>query len=272
MVFWRVRVVMDYLDEPASAGISIYEQMEDMTPKELDKVAGVAQRKANMKRKERIEETGGSIIEKLNTDICVDGITYMLNNKASVVDTLAYVARGEDGWMKKVKNKPLSAQTRREITTVLRYELNKGQLPALGHLVDNKYLTLNEIKDTSTYNNQLKKVNKHITLADRVSELEKEVIRLSKFEEEQKAFNQVVVEQVSTQRTIINNILDHFESSKDWYVGSVEQVTELRTHLSLIDNKKDKVRYLLDLNLRKSDIASIMDVSRMTVHRIIKSL
>lgn len=249
---------------------------ENINPTSKMFLSKFAQQQASRGLKEQAKAEGKIPTKRIDPEMSTEGFIYMLENKSTPeasLDYLRYRFNQPEEWVKKVKNREIPDNERRENILHLKLRHSEENITLLQKLLENKYTSFKEIQEPTTYNKQLKHLEKVIKLSDRVDALEdtvdkqgRELEELRAFKIQQELFNSLLVDEISTQREIVESIVDCVIPK---YTGSDEERKLLDAQLSLIPETKDKIKYLLSLHISKKDISVILGIPKRTLFRII---
>lgn len=242
---------------------------ENIDPKHKLFYAKLAQEQAAKGLKQQSKDAGKIPVKRIDPIMSTEGFIYMLENKSTPEDSLAYLNKKfnqPEGWDKKVKNRVLPDYERKANITHLKLKHSEDNITLLQRLLENQYTSFKEIQEPTTYNKQLKHLESVIKISDRVDNLEKEVSELREFKQQQMLFNSVLVNEISTQREIVDSMVEHINPK---YKGTQEERMLLDAQLSLIPEVKDKITYLLNLNITKKDISIILGIPRRSLYRML---
>lgn len=249
---------------------------ENIEPTTKIYLAGHLQTQARKGFKEQAKAEGRIPTKRIDPEMSTEGFIYMLENKSTPeasLDYLRYRFNQPEEWVKKVKNREIPDNERRENILHLKLRHSEENITLLQKLLENKYTSFKEIQEPTTYNKQLKHLEKVIKLSDRVDALEdtvdkqgRELEELRAFKIQQELFNSLLVDEISTQREIVESIVDCVIPK---YTGSDEERKLLDAQLSLIPETKDKIKYLLSLHISKKDISVILGIPKRTLFRMI---
>jgi hypothetical protein len=242
--------------------------LQEMNPNQLDILAKEASNVSRKKRRQSVKDSGRIPKKYITAQQCADNLVHMLNNKATVEETIAFASEGKpEGWFDSVKNDELSRYTRKSVSNKLKEKDDKDTLPMLRHMIDNDYISFREIQKYDTHNNQLKQFSKLITMSDRISELECQVVQLNNFKDRQLLFNDLVVSQMEYQQDKVIRL----EGSVS-ILSKKDRMVEYQKRLNQISSEISKIEYLLSVDLTKMEISKILDIPYRTLMRKLKKL
>jgi hypothetical protein len=243
----------------------------DITPEQLMYFAKYCDAVSKAKLKDRAKKEGKPLTKRLDSDMIVDGLVYILQHKVTPEETMEYIRlkyNQPEDWIGKVKNRPIPKQDRTDAVKQLK---QKEDLKLLDHMVSDKRITYKEISEPETWNKQLGELNRTITLSDRVDALEeanRELMAFKeqqlRFNEEQARFNLSVVQEFDSQRKLILSALD---LSPEHLNLSDKQAESLGEMLSTIPIERDRWKYLLDQGYSKRFISKLTQIPYATLKR-----
>lgn len=246
-----------------------------LEPAQLEYVSKYFKMCANTARVEKAKSEGKSLTKRLDSDMLVEGLVYILENKTTPEETMEYIRQKynqPEDWVGKVKNRPIPKQERSKAVK----QLKEKDIELLTYMVADKRTTYKEISEPETWNKQLGELRRTITLSDRVDALERENKELLAFRdqqlklnEEQARFNLAVIQEFDTQKKLILSTLN----LKAEHLGvSEEEVSFLGDSLAGISSEKDRWQYLLDKGYTKAFISKLTDIPYATLKRKMKKL
>lgn len=248
----------------------------DITPEQLMYLVKYCDVVCKTKLKDKAKEEGKDITKRLDSNMIVDGLVYILQHKVTPEETMEYIRlkyNQPEDWIGKVKNRPIPKQDRTDAVKRLKM---KKDLPLLHHMVGDKRITYKEISEPDTWNKQLGELNRTITLSDRVDALEKANLELMEFKEqqlrlneEQARFNLSVVQEFDNQRKLILSVLN---LSPEHLGISEKEAQTLGEVISGIPMEKDRWKYLLDHGYSKLFISKLTQIPYATLKRKMKKL
>lgn len=240
-------------------------QDENITPQKKMFLSKLASQEAAKGFKDVAYEEGKVPTKRIDPEMSTKGFKHMLETRSTTDETLSHVQQvyGQpEEWIKKVRNREIPVEQRRENIEHLKSEYSESNLPLLKHLLSESFVTFKQLQEPRTYSKQLQHLENIIKMSDQIDVLRDEVNELQIFKRQQLLFNQAVVHEIEHQKDIIDGILVSIPQ-----LSVKDRNEKLRLEISLIESEQDKLKYLMSHNLNKSEIATILGISRSTVKR-----
>jgi hypothetical protein len=244
-----------------------------LEPAQLEYVSKYFKMCANTARVEKAKSEGKALTKRLDSDMLVEGLVYILENKTTPEETMEYIRQRynqPDDWIGKVKNRPIPKQER---TNAVR-KLKEEDIPLLDHLISDKRTTFKEISEPETWNKQLGEIRRTITLSDRVDKLEQENRELLLFKEqqiklneEQALFNLAVVNEFENQKKLI---LSGLNLSPELLGVTEHEVLSLANNLSTLPTEQSRWKHILDQGYTKVFLSKLTGIPYATLKRKLK--